>query len=764
MKPPQPHPSALSTRLLALIAAATFAAGAFYAYALLVWVPAPGFNITNINWRVASIDPEVAGRDLLRVDDELLKIGPLTREQFRTDRRSVPFAGAQAGDPIAVTRWRAGAVADIVWVMPPISAAEVWSRLSLTLPTVIFFLMGLGIHLLLRPRNLQWLLLASLCYLTALWLMLGVVSSSGVAASSAGLHAVTWLLAAVLIDLHVEFPRPLWPGRDPRWRLAVYGPAAVLAGLELLWLVPQQVYLLGLMLAMGASLVSLLYRLASKTDVPSRAAAGLMLAGISLAFGPGIILRVLPTLLQQINLHTVLTAYATLFAVPLLPLFYAYAIYKHHLGGLEFRANRAISIYLFLLVTLMGLAVVGGTVEARLIDAPAGATVTLVFAVGLVAVLAAIVGFGPFQRWVERRLLGVPPAPTGLVQTYAGRIGTSLELPTLVRLLRDEVLPTLLVRQSALLCQEADGGWRVLYAAEVPADHLPAAAAELLEAAGRYRPPTTDTDTGPAAWVRLPLRLQVPGQRPGLWLLGRRDPNDFYAASELPVLQTLADQTAVALLNIRQAEDLHALYQANVERAETERSHLARELHDGPLNEFGRLANKVEGGQIAPDFQATYASAVSGLRHTIAGLRPIMLSYGLPSGLQSLVSDLGDQWPAGPEVQLETPLAPCRYPEPVETHAYRIVQQACVNALRHAGARTIRLHGTFDPDRLDLTVEDDGRGFEIGADFTAWLAQRHFGLAGMRERAALIGGELHIHSAPGAGTRLRLVWPANGQT
>jgi signal transduction histidine kinase len=315
------------------------------------------------------------------------------------------------------------------------------------------------------------------------------------------------------------------------------------------------------------------------------------------------------------------------------------------------------------------------------------------------------------------------------------------------------------VRQSALLTQDGDGLCRVVYAQALPegwADQSTAAAPALLAGAGRYRAPEAGD---PHGWVRLALRLQAANQPPGLWLLGRRDPDDYYAAAELPVLQALADQLAVALVNTRQTQLLRALYQANVHRTESERQSLARELHDGPLNTFGLLAQKVVGEQITPDFRPTYTAAVAGLRHTIAGLRPVMLNYGLATGLRSLVSELAEQWPNGPEVVLEAEGDGCRYPEEVETHAYRIVQQACQNALRHAQARAIRLAGTLTPERLDLVVEDDGLGFELGPNLTEWLERHHFGLAGMHERAALIGGGLHIESAPGRGTRLRLVWP-----
>jgi two-component system sensor histidine kinase DegS len=104
-----------------------------------------------------------------------------------------------------------------------------------------------------------------------------------------------------------------------------------------------------------------------------------------------------------------------------------------------------------------------------------------------------------------------------------------------------------------------------------------------------------------------------------------------------------------------------------------------------------------------------------------------------------------------------------RYPPEVELHLFRIVQQACQNAIQHAEAGLICIHGQFEPDKVELLVGDDGKGFTMGEDSRlSWLlANHHYGLATMHERAALIGACIQISSSPGQGTQIRVVWEKN---
>jgi signal transduction histidine kinase len=90
---------------------------------------------------------------------------------------------------------------------------------------------------------------------------------------------------------------------------------------------------------------------------------------------------------------------------------------------------------------------------------------------------------------------------------------------------------------------------------------------------------------------------------------------------------------------------------------------------------------------------------------------------------------------------------------------YRIAQEALHNAIQHADASEIAVRLTQYPDRLRMTVTDDGRGIAGGSDLRRFVAEGHFGLAGMRERAAIIGGHLEVQSAVDYGTVVILEVP-----
>jgi signal transduction histidine kinase len=91
----------------------------------------------------------------------------------------------------------------------------------------------------------------------------------------------------------------------------------------------------------------------------------------------------------------------------------------------------------------------------------------------------------------------------------------------------------------------------------------------------------------------------------------------------------------------------------------------------------------------------------------------------------------------------------------VETTAYRIIQEALTNVARHAGVTEVSVRLWIDADTLAVLIEDKGRGF----DSQTAVTRTSIGLAGMAERAALVGGSLTIETAPGAGTRVTAILP-----
>ena len=261
----------------------------------------------------------------------------------------------------------------------------------------------------------------------------------------------------------------------------------------------------------------------------------------------------------------------------------------------------------------------------------------------------------------------------------------------------------------------------------------------------------------------LALPLRIGDDLIGIWLFGRHDPDDLYSQAEINVLQALANETAVALSNILQTERLKAMYKANIDRYEQERLRLSLELHDSVLNELAVLRLNINPDAIPENFQNSYETVTQRLREIVSDLRPPMLDYGLKDGLEEMAENLMERNRDAINVTVNLNNSKQRYPADVEQHIFRIVQQACENALHHAKAKQVMISGILAPQTIQLKIEDDGVGFEItnGVELHNLLASKHFGLAGIVERAELINARVTIDSTPKAGTHIHVTWTSN---
>jgi signal transduction histidine kinase len=138
-----------------------------------------------------------------------------------------------------------------------------------------------------------------------------------------------------------------------------------------------------------------------------------------------------------------------------------------------------------------------------------------------------------------------------------------------------------------------------------------------------------------------------------------------------------------------------------------------------------------------------------------------MLTYGLKYALDALADNLSERnYDVVQIVAQVQSVNGCRYPQTVEHNIYRVVQEACENALKYAQARSIQISGELSPSQIELQVSDDGLGFKDGISLhlDEMIANKHYGLAGMHERAELIGATIRIQSEPKLGTRIQVVW------
>jgi signal transduction histidine kinase len=97
-------------------------------------------------------------------------------------------------------------------------------------------------------------------------------------------------------------------------------------------------------------------------------------------------------------------------------------------------------------------------------------------------------------------------------------------------------------------------------------------------------------------------------------------------------------------------------------------------------------------------------------------------------------------------------------PNNVGLTIFRITQESLNNAIRHSNASEISVRLTEYPNKLRLSITDDGKGIEGAVDSTMFVSQGHFGLSGMRERAAMVGGKFQIHTARDYGTVIIFEW------
>jgi signal transduction histidine kinase len=224
------------------------------------------------------------------------------------------------------------------------------------------------------------------------------------------------------------------------------------------------------------------------------------------------------------------------------------------------------------------------------------------------------------------------------------------------------------------------------------------------------------------------------------------------------VLTDLARALAPAVRALRLHQDLVRSRERLVVAREEERRRLRRDLHDGLGPALAGLTLKVDTARnrlgddpLLRELRGDVQAAVADVRRLVEGLRPVALDeVGLVESLRRLLAAVPR---GGPELRLvaehaDSPSAA------VELAAYRIVQEALTNVLRHADARACEVSVCGQNGSLVVSVADDGRGYRPGAG-------RGAGLETMRERAEELGGRLELLPRAGGGSVVRAVLPRN---
>ncbi len=210
------------------------------------------------------------------------------------------------------------------------------------------------------------------------------------------------------------------------------------------------------------------------------------------------------------------------------------------------------------------------------------------------------------------------------------------------------------------------------------------------------------------------------------------------------------------------AQQLHSLLVKTIRIQEDEQARIARDMHDGVIQlvcaikfelRAARIAAESPPNELALGKLDEVRDLVDELeketRRAIYDLHPAMLdSVGLVPALEKYVRRF--QEVAGLHCDLQCAGLPLRLSPSTELAVYRLVEEALQNVAAHATARSVTVNMGFQPGTLDVSIQDDGTGF----DYQLWQARpggRHLGLLGMQERVASLNGEMNIRSEPGQG-------------
>lgn len=540
------------------------------------------------------------------------------------------------------------------------------------------------------------------------------------------------LLWAGLLDFVLVFPRPIGPvARRPAMRvlpyvamaggyLAAVGISALATPTTLAWLGtwgPLSILPAIAAFTLGPVLGVLHWRQATREDRRILRGIGAVMLFIVAA---NLVVWVIPEALGRAPLLP--WSISAVLGLPF-PLLVAASIVRHRAFDIDVVVRRSLVYGGLTLAVVATYALATGLIGVVLGGGSAFASSLL--ATGVAAIVALPVR-DVLQRGATRFVYGDRDNPVAAIRRLGERLALAADPAVMPRVVVDTVAEAMRLPYVAL---------------ELDAGSTPRLAAE--------------RGTRPAAPIVRDLILR--GRTVGRLLVAPRDAGQPLSAADLRLVDDLCRQVAVAADAVRLTDDLRTSRERIVTAREEERRRLRRDLHDGLGPALAGIGMRAEAAQalldqhdegvtgILAELRSETAQAVAEIRRLVDGLRPPAIDeVGLVGALGLAAERL--RAPGAPQVSVggDGPLP--ALPAAVEVAAYRIATEALTNAVRHAGATTIRVWLAADHE-LTVTIEDDGRGLTAETG-------NGVGLRSMHERAAELGGSCDVRQRTGGGTRV----------
>ena len=716
----------------------------------------------------------------LRSDDAILAVAGRTVSELLRETMSQPWRAnrtLRAAQPISYLVQRTGRTIPVPMTWLPGRLALGFRRWGILLFGVLF--QAIGVFLLIKqPRDP----IARAIFLTAACLLsYSVIRAADLRVSEILFGPSWWLYLLIgiamnlgwqvgLVWLSLMFPRPHpWLRTRRVWlfaALAALVTVALLPAVIALGLAQDSVgalagltttLLLAQLILFSLAVVFFLTNFRS-LDAEDRQRAMWVMLAFAAALVMGLTLSILPDVVERMVGGTHLPVREAALRNNLIwvaalgiPVAFAAAIRRHRLFDTDLVINRALVWGALTLLTMGLYVLIVGALSA--LFQTSNSPLAFFLATGVVAVL-----FQPLrerlQRGVNRLLYGERDDPYAVLSRLGQHLGGALApdavAPAIVETIGSALkLPYVALHGATEVATTNDAGSNGFSRSSEPI-------------AAWGKPPTY-------APIRLPLNHQ--GQSVGELILAPRGPGETFSLLDRRLLDDLAKQAGVALYAAQQtwqaqqlAEDLQHSRERLVTAREEERRRLRRDLHDGLGPALASLTLKVDtardeliydtqsASEMLVGLKGDIQAAISDIRRLVYDLRPPALDdLGLAASL-CLLAERSQS--AGLTIACNLPDRLPALPAAVEVAIYRITAEALTNVVRHSGARACRVRLTVG-SQVELEISDDGRGAppDVAAG-VGWIS--------MRERAAELGGECTITSAPGEGTSVRVWLPLPG--
>lgn len=480
----------------------------------------------------------------VQAGDVITAVGNITFEASRQDRRLAPFT--QRPGEIVVLELQRGAESLVVdWQMPLVDGIGLSRLLALLYVAPFLLAAGFIAHQVPsaqtpNPYGKRLFVIVLLSY--ALFLASGVLSFTLLAGASLVSHALAWLQAGTMIELHWEIPERL-ENRHLPGRKIMYLVLSMLALMELFQVLPWRAYYLACTIQVIVPGLLLFWRAARGIAVkPSL----IMLAGMTLAWLPAVFWMVSTNESMAPNL--VYTAFVSVMLV-VWPFFYIYANYRQNLSAsMENLGRQWIVVLSF--TSLAGITLTMLTVSVGMWQGWTPYEIVNYTFVGIGVLLIASILLRPFERLVNYLLYGQSYQAIARVSRHMAENLTNLGEPQGIENYAVYFCKTLQIQKCAIYVRGETGRFALVFAhGGVEYEDVTHLGKE-----PRYIPPgTTRPD-----WVRLLLPLLIRDDLNGYWLLGARADDEYYTPKQVEMLRQLASGLAAALEIRRQRDSLAA--------------------------------------------------------------------------------------------------------------------------------------------------------------------------------------------------------------